>query len=82
MKKHNFVYAVSLLILLSITNLHVFGINGDINGSGRVDGKDLAFLSRYYGENTNSINVLADLNSDGVINTNDYIIRISDYFWE
>ena len=74
MKKHKFVYAVSFLILLSITNLHVFGINGDINGSGRVDGKDLAFLARYYGENTNSINVSADLNSDGVINTNDYII--------
>ena len=79
MKKHNFVYAVSLLILLSITNLHVFGINGDINGSGRVDGKDLAFLSRYYGENTNSINVSADLNSDGVINTNDYIILSTNF---
>jgi len=79
MKKHNFVHTVLLLILFIITAPNVFGISGDINGSGRVDGKDLAFLARYYGENTNAVNHLADLNLDGVINTNDYIILNANF---
>jgi len=68
------VQVLCFLFLISISCIHLFGIVGDIDGSGRVDGKDLAFLSRYYGENTNAANVSADLNSDGVVNTNDYLI--------
>ena len=74
MKKFKFFYSVPFIFFIIIVNLNAFGISGDINHSGRVDGKDLAFLSRYYGENTNAANVAADLNSDGIVNTNDFLI--------
>ena len=79
MKKFKFFYSVSFIIFILIANLNAFGISGDINHSGRVDGKDLAFLARYYGEYTNAVNVSADLNVDGVINTNDYIILNNNF---
>jgi|GEM_PF-3370630 len=79
MKKHRLHHVVIILFFISLSNLQVFGIVGDIDGSGRVDGKDLAFLSRHYGENTNAANESADLNSDGVVNTNDYIIISSNF---
>ena len=79
MKKLNFDFVFPVLVLILVIAHNVFGISGDIDGSGRVDGKDLAFLARYYGENTNAANHLADLNLDGIINTNDFIILNANF---
>ena len=68
-----------LVLFLNVLGLNLFGIIGDIDNSGRVDGKDLAFLALHYGENTNAVNYLADLNNDGVVNTNDYIILSGNF---
>jgi len=79
MKKYNCFQIAVFLLFIFISNLKVLGVVGDINGSGRVDGEDLKFLSHHYDETTNALNESADLNSDGVIDTNDFIILNTNF---
>ena|GEM_PF-890382 len=56
---------------LSLASVMMGLLGGDVNGDGYVDRTDGNLIGRYFGQTTDDINFRADIDSNGVIDSND-----------
>jgi uncharacterized protein (DUF2141 family) len=75
-------FSVSILILLSLAMIApVFALTGDVNGDGKVDGKDLGAVASAFGSYPGSQrwNPSCDLNGDGHVDGKDLGIVAANF---
>ena len=76
-KKLHISLLFSLILVININHVQIcLALKGDIDQSGRVDGKDLIIFSKFKGSTVNDSNYNpdADINGDGIINEDDFDI--------